>query len=463
MINARDKQSALLITTLSSFLTPFAASSVNIALPSIAREFSMDAISLSWVATAYLLAAAMFLVPVGRFADIHGRKKVFLWGVGIYTVAASLIVFSPSSAFLIGFRVVQGFGATMMFGTSTAVLTSLFPIGERGRAIGITVAAVYLGLSTGPVFGGFLTQALGWRSLFLINIPIGILIFVVTRWRLTGEWAEAAGERFDVLGSAMYSLSLVALLYGFSQLPSAVGIACVIVGVLSVAAFLQLESRSASPILNVRAFRHNTPFVFSNLAALVNYSATFAVTFLLSLYLQYIKGLTPAHAGSILIAQPLVMAAVSPLAGKLSDRIEPQKVASIGMALTTAGLAILIFVGSTTPLTYIVAGLLVLGLGFALFSSPNTNAVMSSVEKKYYGVASATLGTMRLAGQMLSMGLATLIFSLLIGPVQIAPEHYGPFVRSVQVAFALFTVLCFAGIFISLARGRIHDNRPLGT
>jgi MFS family permease len=203
-------------------------------------------------------------------------------------------------------------------------------------------------------------------------------------------------------------------------------------------------------------FLHNITFAFSNLAALINYSATFAVTFLLSLYLQYIQGLTPQHAGMILISQPLVMAIFSPLAGRLSDKIEPRVVASIGMGFTAAGLFLFTFIGNDTPLGFITTGLVLLGFGFALFSSPNTNAVMSAIEKRSYGVGSATLGTMRLTGQMLSMGIAMLIFAIQIGSARITPENYPVFITSVRTAFLIFAGLCFAGIFASLARGKVR-------
>jgi MFS family permease len=207
--------------------------------------------------------------------------------------------------------------------------------------------------------------------------------------------------------------------------------------------------------LQVNLLKGNAVFTFSNLAALINYSATFAVTFLLSLYLQYTKGLGPRDAGLILISQPLVMAVFSPFAGRLSDRIEPRTVASLGMAFTVLGLGLLTFLGEGTTLGFIVATLGILGFGFALFSSPNTNAVMSSVDRRLYGVASATLGTMRLTGQMLSMAIATLVFALHIGRVRIQAADPASFLQSLKAAFAIFAVLCFCGIFASLARGRL--------
>jgi len=450
------KRVVLIIAVMSSFLTPFTSSSVNIALPSIGTQLSLNAVALSWVATAYLLAAAAFLIPFGRTADIYGRKKIFRLGIIIDAVASILCAISNSGEWLIVFRALQGVGGAMIFGTGIAILTSVFPAKERGRALGISTAAVYTGLSAGPLVGGFLTGHFGWRSIFWLNALLGLVIIVVVFWKLKGEWAEAKGESFDYVGSIIYSLALVAVFYAFSVLPALWGIWLIIIGVIGLAAFVWWETRQKQPVLNISFFRNNTVFAFSNLAALINYSATFAVAFLLSLYLQYVKGFPPEHAGLILIAQPVVMVICSPIAGSLSDRIEPRIVASIGMALTTAGLVMLTFLSDVTSLQFILISLVILGLGFGFFSSPNTNAVMGSVERKFYGVASGTLGTMRLTGQAFSMGMVLLLFALYIGRVQITPEYYPLFLKSMKIAFSISAALCFAGIFASIARGRTH-------
>ncbi len=454
--DTQNKRAALLVATLGSFLTPFMGSSITIALPSIGSELAMDAISLGWVATAYLLAAAMFLVPFGRIADIYGRKRIFTYGILTYTVASMLSAIAPSAAVLIASRVLQGIGGAMIFSTGVAILTSVFPAEERGKALGINVAAVYLGLSLGPFLGGLLTEHFGWRSIFVLNVPLGLIIIAFIFWKLKGEWAEAKGEKFDITGSVIYSLMLIAIMYGFTQLPDMSGVWLIVIGVVGVVAFVKWEMKVKSPVLNIGLFRNNTVFALSNLAALINYSATFAVAFLLSLYLQYIKGLSPQNAGLILVAAPVVQAIFSPLAGRLSDRIEPRIVASVGMGLTATGLVLFTSLSEKTSLGFIVAGLVILGFGFALFSSPNTNAVMSSVEKRFYGVASGTLATMRQIGMTFSMGMAMLLFALYIGRVQITPEYYSLFLRSVNVAFIIFAALCFGGIFASLARGKIR-------
>ncbi|MDD5617282.1 MAG: MFS transporter, partial [Candidatus Methanoperedens sp.] len=353
-------------------------------------------------------------------------------------------------------RVLQGIGAAMIFGTGVAILTSTYPPGERGKALGINVAGVYLGLSLGPVIGGFLTQYFGWRSIFLSYIPLELIIIVLVFWKVNGEWADAKGEKLDSMGSAVYGFSLAAMMYGFSLLPGISGAELILASIIGLAVFVNWETKVKAPVLDMNLFRKNPVFTFSILAALINYSATFAVGFFMSLYLQNVKGFDPQAAGLILVAQPAVMAVFSPLAGRLSDKIEPRIVSSAGMAFTTAGLLLLGFLNEATSIEYIIACLIILGFGFALFSSPNTNAVMSSVEKRFYGVASATLGTMRLTGQMLSMGIATLIVAVYLGNVQITPEYYPVFLKSVKAAFMVFAALCFIGMFASLARGKIR-------
>ncbi len=458
MAPSPNRTAALLITTVGSFMTPFLGSSVAIALPTIGRELSMSAISLGWVSTAYLLAAAIFLVPLGRIADIYGRKKIFTIGVGTYAVASALSALSTSAAMLISVQILQGIGASMIFGTGVAIVTSVFPPSERGRALGINVAAVYIGLSLGPFLGGVLTQYLGWRSIFWLNILLCLLIIILLFWRLKGEWAEARGEKFDAPGAVIYSLTVIAIMYGFTRLPDIVGVVLIAAGAGGLVGFIFWEMRVKSPVLDIGLFRHNTVFALSNVAALINYSATFAVSFLLSLYLQYIKGFNPEHAGLVLISAPVMQAIFSPAAGRLSDKVEPRIVSSAGMGLTAIGLVFFIFLGSNTNLWYIVAGLLVIGIGFAFFSSPNTNAVMSCVDRKSYGVASATLATMRQIGMTFSMGMVMFIFGMYIGHVQITPEYYPAFITSVNTAFIIFAILCFGGIFASLARGRVRQN-----
>ena len=451
-----NKKFTLFVMALGAFMIPFMGSSINIGLPSIGKEFGMDVIVLSWVTGAYLLVLSAFQIPSGRIADIYGRKKVFMWGFIIYTFFSALCAMSSSAFFFIASRSLQAIGASMTFSTGVAILMSIFPAEERGKVLGISIAAVYLGQSCGPFLGGLLIHYFGWRTIFLINIPHGHLIIYIPLRKLKGEWTEARGEKFDLIGSILYSFTIVTVMYGFSLLPRMWGVFSILLGLTGAWAFVKWETQSESPVLDIGFFRNNKVFAFSSIATMINFSATFAVGFLLSLYLQLVKGLSPHTAGMIMISQPIVQTCFSPFAGRMSDRIEPRIVASIGMALTAVGLSLFIFLDEETTILFVVVSLILVGFGLALFSSPNTNAVMSSIGKKHYGVASGTLGTMRITGNMFSMGIVMLIFSLWIGRVQITASHSPLFIKSLKSIFIIFTVLCLTGIFASLHRGRVR-------
>lgn len=448
----------LVIVTFGSFLTPFMMSALNIALPAIQKEFAADAILLSWVATSYLLATAVFLVPIGKIADIHGRNRIYKWGMIVFTVVSFSAGLVPNMNLLIVMRVLQGIGGAMLMTTGMALLTSVFPPQERGRALGFNVSAVYIGLSLGPFIGGFLTQMLSWRSIFLLIAPLGLVVVFLIHRYLKDEWADAKGEKLDIIGSLIYAVTLVALVYGSSLLPEIEGVVLMLCGIPGFFLFFRRQLSIPNPVFEVKLFRDNRVFAFSSIAALINYSGTIALTFLLSLYLQYIKAMSPQQAGLILIIQPVVMALVSPYAGKLSDKKEPALIASFGMGITAFGLFLLTFLSQNTPIALIVGALIIMGLGFGLFSSPNTNAIMSTVEQRFYGIASASVSTMRLLGQMFSMAIATLIISLYIGRNQITPDFYPMFLKSVKISFTLFSVLCAVGIFFSYSRGNVHTE-----
>ena len=437
-----------------SFVAPFLGSSVNIALPSISKELEMNAVTMSWVAMSYLLASAVFLVPLGKLADMIGRVKVFILGNIIVALASLLCAIARDSTMLIIFRVLQGIGSAMMFGTNMAIITAVFPPSQRGKAIGINVTAVYLGLSAAPVLGGILTQTFGWQSIFYVTIPFGIFVAMAARIVIKTDWSEAKAEKFDYKGSVIYLVSMSAFMYGFSKLPDPLAFSLVLFGAAGLLLFWKVEVKSPFPVFNMKLFFGNRLFALSNFAALINYATTFAVTFVLSLYLQYIKGLSPRDAGFILIAQPIMMAIVASFSGKLSDKYQPRVLSSMGMGIIAIGLVLLLPLNSLTSNSYLVVSLLLLGIGFGLFSSPNTNAVMSSVEKRFLGTASATIATMRMTGQMVSMGIATLIIHIFVGKERISLSNQDAFLHSVSITFAIFIGLSFVGIWASLARGK---------
>jgi len=450
--NQINKTTVLLVATLAAFVTPFMGSAVNVAIPAISSEFAATAIMISWIPTAYLLASAMFSIPLGRIADIYGLKRIFVYGIILFTLASLGAALTPLVELLIAARMFQGIGASMIFVTGLALITHAFPATERGKAIGINITVVYIGLVLGPVLGGLIIQYLGWRSLFFLMLPLGVLMFLLTVWKMRGvEWADCNEEKFDVTGSVIYSLSLLLVLTGFSQISELMGQIMVIGGILFLILFIYLQLKVEHPVLEIRLFLENRTFAFSNLATLISFIGTFAVVYLLSLYLQYIRGLNPQDTGLVLATSTVCMALVSPIAGRLSDKYNPRILASIGMVFTTLGLFIFTFLDNHTPFSLIILGIVIMGFGSGIFASPNTNAIMGSVKKKFFGVASATVSTMRLVGQTLSMGMVLFIFSIYIGAVQIAPSNYPMLLTSVQVTFIIATIFCFIAIFASLA------------
>ena len=460
---AINKRLLLVISMVSSFLSPFTGNAVNIALPDIGREFSLSAVGMSWVSMSFLLASAVVLVPIGKLADLYGRKKIFLAGNAVVILSTSLCAVAWSGTWLIVFRVIQGIGGAMIFGTTMAIVTSAFQPGERGRIIGLNVTSTYIGLSLSPILGGFLTQGLGWRSLFLVTLPFLLFAIVATLLYIKAEWKATDNETFDFAGSAVYVPAMAAFMFGFSRLPDNTAIIMAVAGLAGLIAFVLRERKVRFPVLNIQLFLKNRVFAFSNLAALINYAATFAIGFVLSLYLQYTKGLTPAGAGLILITQPVCMALFASVAGRMSDSYDSGVLASVGMAVIVVGLSLLAFLTANTTTEYLVVSLIVLGSGFGLFSSPNTNSVMGSVEKKYLGIASAAVSTMRLTGQMMSMGIATLIIHVFIGTSRINALSMGAFLKGTRVTFLVFAILCLFGVFASLARGKRPSDQVVAT
>ncbi len=439
------------------FLTPFMMSAVGVALPAIGKEFNASAAQLGLVEMVYILAVALLLLPMGRLGDIHGRKKIFITGICIFCLSTLMVAMAWSIETFILFRFIQGAGSAMITGTSVAILSSVFPPEKRGWAMGIIVGCVYLGLSAGPVLAGIMVAFAGWQWIFYTGAIIQLAALCLTLMKLKGEWVEARGEKFDFAGSLIYIVSLFAFITGaLNQQTNGYYLALMIMGCAGLGLFFFVESRTKSPLLNVDLILRNRVFAFSNLATLINYAASFGLTFFLSLYLQYIKGMSPQATGAILIVQPLIQAVLSPVTGRLSEKIAPPMLATAGMIICAAGLGIAASVTADTPQWVIQIILVIMGLGFALFSSPNIITVMGSVSEKDYGIASGFVATMRTTGMLISMTIITLVFKYFMGSHSVTPELAGKFIQSMHICLLIFCILCIAGIFCSL--GRIKEE-----
>jgi EmrB/QacA subfamily drug resistance transporter len=445
------------IVAITSFMGTFLISSINIALPAIEKSFGLNAVELSWVITSFLLATAMFLLPVGRLGDLTGIRRIFKIGVSIFTISSIVCGFAPSGFWLILFRFIQGIGAAFSTASGPAILVSAFKPQNRGRVLGMSVSAVYLGLAFGPFAGGLLTQYLGWRSIFFVSSAFGILIIITALLFLGKDNRDTSSvKKPELKGSFFYMAGLITLVYGSSLIPAISGWLLMGGGSLALVVFWWVESKSDKPVLETQLFTRNRLFAFSNLAALINYSATFAIVFLLSLYLQKVQGLSPRDAGIILVAQPAMMAIFSPFAGRLSDGMQPRYLASLGMTMCTLGLAAFAFLTGTTPVWLIVVLLLWVGLGFAFFSSPNMNTIMSSVQRNQLGLASGSAATMRVVGQIVSMTIATLFFAAMFGGQAVEAVSQPVFLTAMKWAFVSFSILSVAGIYFSYNRGKLN-------
>lgn len=447
----------LVIVMITSFITPFISNAINLAIPSIGIEFGGNQNLLNWVVCGFLLSSAAFLLPFGRLADQFGRKKIFLIGM-IFLAASSLAcALATSLVALVYFRILQGIASAMIFSNSMAILTSVVPPESRGKALGLNAAATYIGLSCGPVLGGLITSVFTWRGVFYFNLLIALIIIVMTVWKLKGEWIGIA-TKFDIWGIILCIAAQVLLLFGLTALTNGllyqVSFA---VGILLLIVFFLYEKNHSNPLIPIESIIKNRPFVFSNLATLINYSATFALSFMLSLYLQTALKIDTATSGLILLVQPIIMAVLSPVTGTLSDKIKPAVLASLGMGISALGLFFFIFLSTQTPIVMIILNLAFIGFGFALFSSPNTNAIMSSVDRTLYGVASSIMGNMRLLGQSISIAIISLITSILMRNLSIGSAGYvDQLMLSLRTAFIIFVVLCVLGVLASLARGEVN-------
>jgi len=443
----------LIIVTIGTFLNPFAGSSINLALPLIAEEFSIDAIMLSWVPAAYLLSTSIFLLPAGMLGDIIGRAKVFSTGTLVYTAASLLAIFTPHAPMLLACRFLQGIGGAMLYGTAVGIIAELYPPGERGRAIGINVMAVYGGMTLGPFIGGLLTQFFGWRSIFFVTVLLGCIVLCNVR-KFPPLLNEQRRGTFDYKGAVLSGIALILFFVGVSRIPTTAAFGFILLAGLTFLLFYHVETHQDSPLFPIPLLSANRTFSFSNLAALINYSATYAVTFLMSLYLQVVQGMSPAAAGSVLLIQPFVQMMVSPVAGRLSDRMDPSHLASLGLLISSFGLLGLALLGPSAALPHVALFLVLLGVGLGLFSTPNTTVIMGSVEREHYGLASSLLAAMRNTGMMLSMGIVMIVFALYLGTSAITPAIAAGFLASMHLVLLVFFVMTILGAIISLDRKR---------
>lgn len=445
----------LLTVCLAQFMAPFMLTAIGVALPSLGRELGASAVQIGLVEQTYVLSLGMVMLTFGRLGDIVGQRIMFLIGLIAFTSLTLVIGFATSIGMIIGLRFFQGLGAATMLSGSMALVAAAFPPSQRARKIGLVSTCTYVGLSAGPVIGGFITQHFGWRHIFFAPVPVGIAAVFICLFGMQEMEKNASGERMDWLGSAVYALAIGCIMTGAAHAQASFGLPLLAVGVGGLGLFLVLESRCASPLLDVRLLSGNRFFTLSSLAALGNYAATFGVVFFMSLFLQYAKGLSARQAGFILLLQPLMQVVTSPLAGRLAERIEIARLATTGMLMSGIGLLLTaLTLGLQTPLWLVALELMLIGAGFGIFITPNTTAIMDSVERRQYGVASGMIGAMRTLGMATSLTTITLVFSLFMGDQAVTDANLPLFLLSMKTALVAFSFFSCLGVILSFSRGR---------
>ena len=445
-----------------TFMATLDSSIVNVALPTISESLKTDLSTVQWVVTAYLLAISSLLPVFGRIADMVGRKRIYLAGFALFTLGSLLCAFATNIWWLTGMRVFQAIGASMLMANSAAIVTAVFPPQERGRALGLTGTVVALGSLTGPALGGLLVGLAGWQSIFYINIPIGIIGYIVGQLILPADSPKQERETFDYPGAIFFTVGLVVLLLainhgqelGWTSLPILLGLA---LGILFLGLFFVTELRVKYPLIDLSLFR-NQIFLVGNLAGLFSFIAMFSNNMLMPFYLQHILLLTPTKVGLLLTSFPLIMAVVAPLSGYASDRIGPKILTTGGLLLSATGLFYLSTLTATTNVWLVVPGPVLLGLGAGMFNSPNNASVMSSVPRPKLGVASGLNALVRNIGMV-----AGIAFSVSLFENRQAAALAGVSAPSAQqqiVAFmSAYHVVMLAAMSIALLAAFISLNR----
>jgi MFS family permease len=443
--NRSIERYALAISILISFLVAYVSSAINIALPEIASTFSLNSLYLTWIPTSYLLFSAILLIPFGKIADIYGKKRIISYGLIIFVLASLASALSVSGNMLLISRIFQAIGSAMIYGNVYSLLASVHTEGEAGKPLSISVASAYIGLSLGPILGGFLTQYFGWRSIFLFTIPITVIATLFI-YKLKGEWFGAHGEIFDIKSTSVLALSLILIMYGFSVITSYIGILSLVIGFVGIVMFIWLQKKVVNPLIHPKLL-FDRVYIINNLTSLVNYGPGIFTIFLLSLYLQDIRMLNPTQTGLLLCVQSVFIAISSLLVAKLLDITLPRYIAAFGMALTGIGLLMFLLLNESTSLSYIILALSIIGLGYGFSAASSTEISLKYVEKRFYGISSATLNTMRVLGQMMGMGVTSAVLAIFIGTSALSISNQNIFIQSSKIPFLIYALLCFVSIY----------------
>lgn len=449
-----ERRRLLIAACLAGFVAPLLSTMANLSLVSIGEEFDAGSHLLAYVNTAFLLASVIFMVPLCRLADIRGKRKVFLAGLVVVIVACVLAFLSPSFWWLVACRAMMGAGSAALSSSSISLITDAYPPEHRGGALGLQTMCVYVGLAVGPPLGGVLNDAIGWHALFLLVVPIA-LASVACMSTVRFDIAPMEGRPFDTRGAVLYGAGIALTMGGVINLPDALALAMLAVGLVLVGLFVRSQLRTADHLLNVRLFRSRV-FGGSCLAAFLSYAASYSISYFMALYLQSIGAMTATEAGMMMLIQAGIQAFLTPIFGRMSDRVADKRILpTAGMTLTALGVSTFMLYGTEADLSLIVVTMVLVGVGNGMFSSPNTSVVMGAVRRSETSEASGIVAVMRQTGMMVSMGIAMMFISLIMGGSDnLVPENYGLFVDVIHISFAVCLAMCVVGIAASALRGR---------
>jgi EmrB/QacA subfamily drug resistance transporter len=447
---------------LGTFMATLDASIVNVVLPTISLKLQVDLPVLQWVVTAYLLTISCLLPILGKLADIVGRKRVYSSGIILFTLGSALCGLASNVWFLVGMRILQAIGASMLMAISQAIIVANFPFHERGRALGLTGTMVALGSLTGPAIGGILVGLVGWQSIFYINVPIGIIAYLAALIILPSDSAEHELVRFDYKGSILFSLGLISLLYAVNNGENAgwnsMGVlSSMFFGLLLLVFFVLVERRTSQPIIDFDIYK-NIPFLIGNLSAFLSFTGQFFYVMLMPFYLQNVLDFPTTKVGLLMTAFPLAMAIAAPISGYVSDKIGPVALTTGGLLTIACGMLYLLLISANSVFSQIIPGPILMGIGAGLFNSPNNSSVMSSVPKDKLGIAGGLNALVRNVGMIIGTALSVTLFESRQSAILGKTLH--PSVSQTTFAFiSSFHTVMLVGSIILLVAAAISVSR----
>jgi len=449
MVSERNRHAVIISTAVASFIAPFLVSGQIVATPVIGTEFGAGPEAMSWLGTAFFISATAFLIPFGKIADLKGMKRIFRIGALIYAIAGLVCGLAPGYMVLFAGRLLAGIGAAIIFSTTIALISLVYPSDKRGYAIGINITAMVAGLSSGFIIGGILALYVGWRSIFLVTVPIALCIVLIVTTRIRGECALAREHHPGAAGFAFYIFAILFIMAGLSFPSALTGAGLLVIGIVFLLFFYVIERNAASPLIDFSYLRHNHRFLLSNLAIAVYFSGAFAVIFLLSLYLQLVRGFDTRTTGLILVAGSISMIPAF-FGGRLSDRFSRRYIAITGIILTFISYLLLVGISADIPLTVILISLALGGLGAALFQPSMANLTIGTLPREKYGFGSGSIETMRLVGNTISMALVTMVIGAFSVPKVVTPENPSELLGAEKYLFSVYAGLCIVTLVIVL-------------